>query len=239
MVGGRAYAAAHDVSRLRSSAAPRRPVLPQLRGGRGDPARDRGTQDGHGAVRRSRRFDGARATPRPGARARGLGQVLRRGHRGAASAPRPAGEVHRRCGDGDLRPPDGPRGRRAPRGPGGARDPRTSPPRGGRARARRPARGARGDRVGRGGHRPGSRGAAPGHRAGRERGGPAPDRGRTRRGARGRDDARAHRDRGRVRGAPQHPREGVLDGPARATRWKDSPPGPRAGRSRSSGDRAR
>ena len=74
--------------------------------------RHRRAQGGDGSLRRSRRLHGARAAARRRARPRGARAVLRRGHPGAAEPARAAGEVHRRCGDGGLRPAPGARGRR-------------------------------------------------------------------------------------------------------------------------------
>ena len=111
-------------------------LLPELRDatGRGGSACGRRPQGRHDRLRRRDRVDGARRAARPRGAPPRDGPVLRRDGRGDRAPRRHGREVHRRRGDGGLRHPATPRGRRGPRRARGGRDARGA--RGAQPRAR-------------------------------------------------------------------------------------------------------
>ncbi len=85
----------------------------------------RGPQARHGPVRRRDRVDRPGRAAGPGSAPRPDEPLLRPDALDHREPRRDGREVHRRCRDGRVRDPPGPRGRRPARGPGRGRDPRT------------------------------------------------------------------------------------------------------------------
>ncbi len=137
--------------------------------------RARGPQDGHGRVLRRHRLHRARRTPGSRVAPRRAVALLRRDARRDRTSRRDRREVHRRRGDGGVRDPPAPRGRRAARRTCGRRDARGArrPERGARARPRRQDRREDRREHRRGRRRGPDRGTRPRDRRRRERGGPA------------------------------------------------------------------
>ena len=153
---GLASSCAH-LRELRAGQSAGRQLLQRLRrGARGGGGAARVPQDGHGAVLRRDRVDGARRVDRPGGAARAAGALLRADEGDRRVARRHGGEVHRRRGDGGVRHPAGARGRRAAGLPGGGGDAgRVAGARHSRPDRREHRRGGDGHR--RSGWRPGTR----------------------------------------------------------------------------------